>query len=360
MRRLFGLLAALVMSVSFLAMPEPAMAGVVWKIKSARATNTTPGQSAQIEVAAAADSGVAALVVRLRLVDDPNAIATLTTFDLVSGTAEDGVWRSTESVTIPDGRVAIEAKMATGSTEPGKYTGYVTGGIIDNGRDVRVSELTASPDSLDSDHRDFRLTGRVVTQAADGTEQGAAHQTIDLRDTTWDLELGRTSTDDQGYFSAAAQLGHAAHVAAVALADGTYRSAKMETVVHYTALPTRLTINAPAEGGVVGGTVTLSGRLEHQSVTGEWSGLGGATVRVFSSGASGSETDVVTGADGAYSARVTVRPGDTGWDAIFTGDMGTSGMYKSASATANGVVIRTQPQIVDFDAGRSRPGGAGR
>jgi hypothetical protein len=345
-RRLIGLLASLVMTVTLLALPEPAGAGVALQIKSARATNTTPGQSAQIEVAAASDYGVTGLSVRLHLVNDSDLIATLSTFDLVSGTAEDGVWRSTDTVTVPDGRVSIDVKATTGLSA---NLGYVYAGIIDNGRDVRVSELVASPDSLDSDHGDFRLTGRVVTQAADGTEQGVGHNTIQLLDATWNSELGYTTTDDQGYFSAAAHLNHAARVDAVSLPNATYRSAKIETVVHYTTLATRLTIAAPADGGVVGASMTLSGRLERQSPTGEWSGLGSARVHIFSRGPENA-TDVVTGADGTYRAQVTVRPGDTAGTAEFFGDMGT-GTYKFSSAVANGVIVRAQPTIVEFDAG---------
>ncbi|GAA4637545.1 hypothetical protein GCM10023196_091770 [Actinoallomurus vinaceus] len=353
MRRLLGLLAALVMSIAVLAMPEPAMAGVgVLKIKSAKATDTTPGHSAQIEVAAASDYGVTELVVRLHLVNDRNIIATLNT-DRISGTAEDGVWRSTETVTIPDGRVEIEVKAATGL---GGHLGYVSAGIIDNGRDVRLSELTASPDSLDSEHGDFRLTGRLVTRATDGTEQGVGHHTIRLLNATQNLEMGYTITDDQGYFSAAAHLNRAARVDAVSPADAIYRTAKIETVVHYTALATRLTIEAPADGGVVGKGMTLTGRLERQSLTGEWSGLSGATVNLSSSGASA--IDVVTGADGTYSAQMTVQPGDVYWSALFLGDMGASGTYEHSSAVANGVIVRTQPKIVDLDAG-PEPAGRG-
>jgi hypothetical protein len=79
--------------------------------------------------------------------------------------------------------------------------------------------------------------------------------------------------------------------------------ASSNQVIGDCAYPTRLSISAP-DKVTVGMPFTVSGKLEYQSSSTAWTGLGGRTVSIYYDG--NKLADAKTGTDGSYSVSVSI------------------------------------------------------
>lgn len=343
MRRLVGALVVALLAAATLTAAQAASADVNGRMTVKSVTAMSPGLTTPIEVVATADYAITKLTAPLHLSGDSTVIATVEDFELVSGTATDGVWRSS-AVTVPQGRVSIDllADNAAGGTW--RYSGV---GLIDNGRDVSFDGFDVGPAVLDADHEEVTYHGRVVTSAADGTREGVPHVTVTLVDAAEKYSLASTSTDDEGRFSATATLGRPATVYAVAAANATYRSAKTgQVAIRFSSFPTRLTITAPEES-VIGRPTTVTGRLERQNSAGDWLGLGDAYVWVSEEG--GIATRVPTAPDGTYTAQLIPQLAWPQWSVTFSWTDARRG-FADSSAVSKSVHASWRSRITGFNA----------
>lgn len=337
-------LVAAVLATSALVSARPASAAFNGRmtVKSARAT--VPGLTTPIEVVATADDAITRMTATLHFYGQSGVIATVDDFQLVSGTATDGVWRS-GAVSVPEGRLVIDLQADNAS---GGTFRYDNAGVIDNGRDLGFEDFAVGPTVLDADHEDITFHGRVVTASADGTPVGVPNEGVTFIETVGPTTLGFTRTDDEGRFSATVQLTHPAPVYAVATATATYRSAATDKVgISFSSFPTRLFISAPDES-VIGQPITVTGRLERQNSTGDWTGLADAYVRV--GGAGIGDTRVPTAPDGTFTAQVVPQSVWTQWQAMFLGALDARHGFKDSSASSGSAHAVWRSRVTGFNA----------
>jgi hypothetical protein len=99
-RRSIALILGITLAALLVSIPRPALAGSL-TVRSAAAT--TSGWSTQIEVRAASGSDITKLTAGLRLGGTADPFTTVEDFELVSGTATNGVWRTSRPVTLEMG-----------------------------------------------------------------------------------------------------------------------------------------------------------------------------------------------------------------------------------------------------------------
>jgi hypothetical protein len=297
----------------------------------------TPGRTTPIEVALTSSSDITSAVAVVRPYGQGQVVA-ISTLEPVSGTPRDGVWRTKTAVTVPEGRMTISLE---GYTATNHHWSFPAAGLIDNGRDATVSAFTADPTAIDSEHTNVTFHGRVTWHPADGPEEGVPGIRVHVFDGSVDLRLVRT--DDQGSFVGSAHIFHTTRIHAVADADAMYRSATSDEIeVTHRALPTRLTVTAPAAGSaVVGEPMVLTGRLERQRTTGEWTGLE-ALVTAAPADQTSPAVTLVTGSDGTYRAEVTPASASA-WTVSLP-----DGNYAGSTARTDVVPVRRRAQLTGF------------
>ncbi|MFI0940674.1 hypothetical protein [Streptomyces sp. NPDC021020] len=109
-----------------------------------------------------APTAVKDLKVSLRSVDTQETVATLTDFDLVSGTAENGTWTNHRRVQLPDlgsYRIDVSAADEGGDVLDARSVGYFSYAVQTNLKDVRVDRTR-----VDYDHRSVTIHGHLMGQ----------------------------------------------------------------------------------------------------------------------------------------------------------------------------------------------------
>ncbi|GAA4597072.1 hypothetical protein GCM10023194_70900 [Planotetraspora phitsanulokensis] len=319
----FALLLSVALAAMLIVIAHPASAGAL-TIRSAKAT--TPGWSTtQIEVSAASDSPITKITARLRLFDRDEPFATAEDFALVSGTATDGVWRTSQQVPLELGLIdiGVDATDASGAT--------VTKAVairLDRRGNTRFSEFTISPSTVDIDHDTVTYAGRLVYKDGDGNDVGVPGATICLNLNGACVGYGKAGSD--GRFSTPVRLyiraddtnmingdAYASYEGSSQYfwADSTRSPLKVRTQL------TRLSIGFSSLPTVIGTTVQVTGRLERKKADGQWTGAAGQDVRIYAwDPDTQKETDfgkTRTRSDGSYSKSVVV-PQAGQWFADFS------------------------------------------
>ncbi|GII52407.1 hypothetical protein Pth03_07960 [Planotetraspora thailandica] len=318
----FALFLGVALAAMLTVVAHPASAEAL-TIRFARAT--TAGWSTQIEVSAASDSDITKITARLRLYGSKEPFATVEDFELVSGTATDGVWRTSQPVTLEMGvtYIDVEATDASGATVTSKPAGR-----LDKHGVTRFSGFTISPSTVDVDHDTVTYTGRLVYEDRDGSERGVPGVTICLG-----LDgacVGNTTTDSDGRFSSPARLYIGpestnmleSDAYASYSGDSLYMRAK-SALSHLKVRPqqTRVSIGFSSLPKVIGDTVKVTGRLERKTADGQWTGVPDQNVKISAYDSDTRKDTLVTtartGPDGNYSIAVVV-PQATQWFVYFS------------------------------------------
>ncbi|MEU5995618.1 hypothetical protein ABZ806_42145 [Spirillospora sp. NPDC047418] len=314
MRRLVALLTVVITTLALASVPATAAAQYL-RVRAVRVL--TPGVATQLEVTA--DSNIDITKVRAVVRAYPGGPAeTLTAddFELVEGTAVDGVWRTKSAVAVGQGRwwVDIELTNADRTLLVKKRT------TIDNGLDTVITDFKVTPNVVDADHPEVTYSGRLMSRTADGDlapvqgaglilsggngadpaitgADGSARGTVDF---TW---------SGDAYFRYTGGFLYRPTTSAV-------------LPVFMRMLVTRLTVSVP-DRLIVGDQVTVSGRLEREDRQGAWGPVAGKKVTLQFAPATGGDAKTVatptTDAAGDYSAKVTVTEDGT-WSAQFARD----------------------------------------
>jgi hypothetical protein len=344
LRRIIIALATAVLAVVALTAAQPASAVIDGRLHVKSATATTPGLTTGIQVVATADYAVTRMTATLHYPGQTDVIATVDGFELTSGTATDGVWRSA-AVTVPEGRLIIDLQADNAAGGTFRYNGA---GVIDNGRDLGFEDFGVGPTVIDVDHEEITFHGRVVTASDDGTPVGVPNQPVSFTEAVGPTTIGSTRTDDGGRFTATVRLSHPAPVYATVGPNATYREATSERVgIRFSPFPTRLTIKAPDES-VIGRPITVTGRLERQNSAGDWLGLGDTYVHVGDD--VGVNTQVSTGPDGSFTAEVVPHGPWTQWQAMFFALSDAGAGYQNSNASSSGVHAVWRSRVAGFNA----------
>jgi hypothetical protein len=345
---------SLALSVAMLPLSEHARAALQDYIGIRSVAPTSPGPTTKIEVKAQSGIDIVRITAWLRRVHSEQIYSTIEDFELVSGTPQDGVWRSTEAVTVEQGRYSIDVEAAN-STRTYKRP---SAGLVDNGLTPAITEFSLGPTTVDIENDTVSYQGRLVYRGADGSEEGLPSMRVLLEAPGRADPESSTVTDSDGRFSAGARIPYTEDVRVASAADDTYRSARTDLVtVTLQRLQTRITAEARPAPPAIGAKPTIEGRLERQSRTGDWAPLGDRTVRVsFRPSYGGATTDVgetLTAADGTYRVPVDVtEPGQwfADYNRAFTSSSESGYAYASATTTYKAYQAY-QTEISSFDAG---------
>ncbi|MBW8799412.1 MAG: hypothetical protein JF597_39320 [Streptomyces sp.] len=278
-----------------------------------------PDDAGYLEFHATSDTAIDAGTITAQLtlrVSGDRPVTTVTGFTLVSGTAEDGTWRSSD-------------RMALG-----------THGVYDTTVDLA---------DADGDHPDYLGQGVVAYEdlpvftdsALDRTTVDFEHQTVTAtgKVSTFDPATGVTTPGwiDSGVYLTGTRGSGTWEVAADVQADGSYRATAavrsyvyvyavqkdVQTVgtdpvlVSRTMSPTRIVFDKAAGTAVYSGSYTVSGTAQYLSpTTNTWTPLTAADpdTEVLLTGPNGTHAYEL-GTGGRFSETLATVTGDTSWTA---------------------------------------------
>lgn len=348
MRRLLALVTAVVVTLSLAAAPAAARAYL--RVRETRVLS--PGGTTKIEVAA--DSSVD--ITKVRAVVRPYSGGTaepltVDDFELVEGTAANGVWRTRSAVAVEQGRWWVDVELANADVT----TVFRQRATIDNGLDTVITDFDVTPRIVDVEHPEVAFGGRLMSRGADGALAPVEGATLRLNGAAGPAPTVVTGADGRVQGT-----GDVVTTADAQLTYGggfLYRPAKSaEIPIAKVRLQTRLSLAMPARL-IVGDQVTVTGRLERRDRAGVWAPLAGKQLSLsFNATKSGDWSVVgrpVTGADGGYTAKVTVtEPG--AWSVTFANEPQTlpddyyGYLMSSAYTTNRPVAYRTS--VTGFNA----------
>lgn len=298
-----------------------AVAAPVLDVREVRAATAEPVTA--IDVEAYGDNDIVSVKATVRPYRSEEVLALLDMFQFVSGTARDGVWRSTNQVDLTGRNVDVIVHLKDST---GYWRNVYRGGAILNGLRPAFAEFSISPTQVDADHDDVTYRGRIVIRRDDGTEYGPTGVPIYIRvirDGGTQLSTS-TTTGEDGWFSGVFQFRWSGSVVAGVPTTFTYVGVAADPVaLRGRTIPTRISIGVtplPSPYYRVGDPVTVAGKLEGQNWSDEWYGLSDLTVRIYHYNSDTRietlVTTTVTGADGSYSASVRV-PAPGQWRAAY-------------------------------------------
>ncbi|GAA4560739.1 hypothetical protein GCM10023193_21590 [Planotetraspora kaengkrachanensis] len=271
-------------------------------------------------MSASSDSDITEVTARLRSNSNKEPFATVTDFELVSGTAADGVWRTSQPVTLEKGLIYIDVEIADAS---GLTFAKKPALVLDRRGMTRFSEFTISPSTVDVDHDTVTYKGRLVYGSGSGSELGVPGVTICLN-----LDgacAGYATTDSAGRFSSAVHLYikgmdtnmiESETYASYSGSPGYSRAASTHSLLKVRPQETRLSIGFSSPPTIIGATVQVTGRLERKKADGHWAGAPGQDVKISVYDLD-TKKDIDLGttrtrSDGSYSKSVVV-PQATQW-----------------------------------------------
>ena len=273
-------------------------------------------------------------------------------FELTSGTATNGVWRTKEPValdTLGTYRIDVELTDADGDhvveRSAGDFAYFVA---------AQFAALTVDRTSIDRDHREVRVEGTLYGRWPTREERPLGGRSVDIDVDYWTQTT--VTTDAEGRFSATVRLDQGAPVQAVFRYDGQQplavygESEQVQIGVDQT--PTRITADVSTTDVDHGEPVTLTAKVEQRTPDGTWVPLAGWSGGVLYGGEVG-QTDLVarftTDDDGTFS--VTYTPYDTGYFRIAL-DTDDDPFLAEATATSAVVDVHHSAAFTAFSAVR--------
>lgn len=348
LRRMAALFTGLV-TVAALAVAPSAEAADYPNIRSVKIL--TPGATTQIEVAAASGSDITKVRAVLRTLGGGPETVPVDDFELVGGTATDGVWRTSRPVTVAQGRWTVDVELTNAAMTrnlPGRA-------VIDNGLETALADVEVTPATVDVDHPNVSFSARLLARNADGTQTPVEGARLYVDQPNGQSVTAVTGAD--GRAQGTAVFTHSGDVVVSYYGDFLHRPVRSAAVqVSRQQLKTRISLVVKGRL-IVGDTVTISGKLERQDRAGVWAPLVGKQVDLQFDKAVGGDWHTIaspkTDANGVYSVPVLVTD-DGAWDASFADDMNLPDDYQSydmSSAGTNVMPVYYRTSISGFDAG---------
>ncbi|NVI92537.1 hypothetical protein [Actinomadura sp. BRA 177] len=351
MRRLIALLTALAVTFSLVSVPAHA-AAVSARIRAVRIlTPDSPTTKIEVEAYGIADITKVRAVVYAYLDGPPQRLG-VDDFELVEGTALDGVWRTKSAVTVDQGRWWVDVELTT-AQETHLWPQRV---IIDNGLDTVIDDVEVTPTTVDVENPGIVFRGRLMSRTADGALSPVQGATLSLTGASAPIPTVVTGSD--GRVEGTGDFPRTADAQLAYTGGFLYRPTKSAKIpVTKQRLDTRITLSVP-DRLIVGDQVTATGRLERQDRNGVWAPLAGKQLRLSFDKTEGDGDWTVAGrpvtdANGVYRAPVTVtEPG--AWSVSFANEPQTLPDdyygYRMASAVTTNRTVVHRTSISGFNA----------
>ncbi|MEU4038548.1 hypothetical protein [Streptomyces collinus] len=280
-----------------------------------------PDDAGYLEFHATSDTAidVGSITAQLTLrVSGDRPVTTVTGFTLVSGTAEDGTWRSSD-------RMALGTHGAYDTTvdladADGDHPTYVGRGVV-RYEDVPVfTDTVLDRTTVDFEHQTVTATGKVSTfdPATGATTPGWTGSEVYLTGTrsagSSPYEIGAAVQAD-GSYQVTAPVRNSVYVYAVQQDDQTVGTDPVQ--VSRTTSPTRVVFDKAADTAVYGRSYTVGGTAQYLSPTTDtWTPLPAADhdTEVLLTGPNGAHAYEL-GTGGRFSETLATVTGDTSWTA---------------------------------------------
>ncbi|MFE6554234.1 hypothetical protein ACFVHS_38445 [Streptomyces sp. NPDC057746] len=261
-------------------------------------------------VRAHSGSDITAITAHLIAEGTDHEVATLNLddFTLHDGNAHDGTWFTKQPLQLPElGTYRVDVDMTDAD---GDHISQAWAGTLSYIAVPQFPEFTADRTNIDNEHRDLTVTGVLKAKLPNRDLVAMPHRTVDIVADYFDTAASVT-TDDQGRFTAPVHLDNAATLQANYYYDYTlpnYIGAQsQEMQVGINQIPTRYILQTSTQRINRGESVTLTGRLEKQTVDG-WEPLAGVSGGILYGPNHDVYTQVggfTTAADGTFSTVYT-------------------------------------------------------
>ncbi|GAB1508068.1 hypothetical protein [Actinophytocola sp. KF-1] len=308
-----------------------------------------------LEVAARAEAGVTALRAHIRKYGVDQDIAVVDDFVLVSGTVQDGVWRTPQPVQLAEFDyydVVVDVTDADGNVASGPSRGTLTYAVR-----TTFSPLRIDPPAVTYTDREVTVSGTLTGTRPDNREvvpvPGGA---VDVSSIAAEGQPATVTTAADGTFAATLVMAGPGDVYAVFGAEGYYMRANSEpTPVEVVPAESRISLRLSATEVDQGAPVTVSGQLTWLSPDNGWQPLAGKQIGVLhcsdSLGYCNTFEYPITDAEGRYS--VVMTPWSTGHFRV--GYPSDDPFVGRAVAEAD-IVVWEPASFTDFTAARDAAG----
>ncbi|PPS69411.1 MULTISPECIES: hypothetical protein [Streptomyces] len=348
--------------VTLLATGTPAANAAEAQAPDVRYAHSASGDLGTLEVGISSDSAITGIRAHLVSAATQQEVAVVENdaFDLVSGTADNGVWRTTKPLDLPDlgsYDVRIEATDADGDRGTDNNAGTLAYYVAAVFEDVHPDRT-----EIDTDHRQVRIDGTLKGRWPATRElKPLADHRVDLDVDNWTENTVRT--DAQGHFSGTVSVNDAVPIQAVFRHDNAnpyvlYGESE-STRIDIRQVATRWTFQAPAEARTIdyGQEVTVTATLERETRQG-WVPFEGQSGGVLYEASSGNDWNSVgyftTDKDGR-SATFTHTPDQTGTFRVASNS--DDPFIAEASANSPEITVLRASVFTSFSATRTQDRG---
>ncbi|MFJ4818192.1 hypothetical protein [Streptomyces sp. NPDC088801] len=327
-----------------------------------RYAHSASGDLGTLEVGISSDSAITGIRAHLvsAATEQEVAVVEADAFGLVSGTADNGVWRTEKPLDLPglgSYTVRIEATDADGDRGVDNSAGTLAYYVAAVFEDVHPDRT-----EIDTDHREVRVDGTLKGRWPATRElKPLADHRVDLDVDNWTENTVRT--DAQGRFSGTVTVNDAVPVQAVYRHDNAnpyvVYGESASTSIDIRQVATRWTFETPVEARTIdfGEQVTVTATLERETAQG-WVPFEGQSGGVLYEASSGTHWASVgyftTGADGK-SATFAHTPGETGTFRVASHS--DDPFIAPASANSAEITVLRASVFTSFSATRSEDGG---
>lgn len=269
MRRLFAVVLALAAVV--LVAPAAAVAGTA-PITVRGASAVQSGWTTPVQVSIASVSPVTSIAVTLyswHVATPSTPYATLSDFQLTSGTSTDGVWTSTSSVRLTPGSNPVYVAATDAAND---HVGPVYAGAITNAVPVTFSAFTVTPQNLTVDHQ-LSYSGRIVYTDAQGVQQPLLNARVNIMSSTVANRLDLAISDANGHFSGSTRVEQSATITASLFKD-PMQAVSTGVPVTVPVAHTRLLAALESQPTQTGQEVYIDVHVQRQAADGSWVPIG--------------------------------------------------------------------------------------
>ncbi|MCZ4122445.1 hypothetical protein [Streptomyces sp. H39-S7] len=322
-----------------------------------RYAGSVPDDCGTLEISARSGADIQKITAHLTLYATQSEVAEVRFKDLrlVSGTPQDGVWRTKKPLklaTIGSYRVDVDATDADGDHVRRQSAGDLSYFVV-----PQFGALSVDRSSIDREHRDVEVKGTLYGRWPTREVKPLSARKVDIEVDYWPQVT--VSTDAHGRFRTSVRLDNAAQIQAVFRMDGgtpTVLYGKSEPVqIGVEQVPTRFTATVDKTDIDYGQSVKLNVAVEQKTADG-WVPLAGKSGGVLF-GADDYQTEEVGGFTTAEDGTFTVdyAPWQAGY---FQLALNTNGdpFLQASTGTSTIVRVHKASKFTAFTAGRSGTG----
>lgn len=314
---------ALIAGLATLASASPALADTSPVLPVISAVGADPADAGYLDFHATSDSAIDPASVTAQLtfrVSGEQPVTTVTGFTLVSGTPEDGTWRTTARMAL--GSHGVYDAVLDLTDADGDHPAYLGRGVV-RFVDLPVfSDTALDRTTLDFEHQSVTATGSVSTfdPATGVTTSGWTGGKVYLEGSrgsgTYEVA---TSVQPDGTYQVTGPVAGYVYVYAVQEDSQTVNTEPV--LVARTVSPTRIVFDKASGTAVYGSSYTVSGTAQYLSpTTNTWTSLPAADhdAEVVLQGPNGSHAYELT-SGGGFGETLDAVTGDTTWSASVGG-----------------------------------------